>query len=253
MKRFFLKTLRDALFVWITLTVMTIASAVLYTILNIAQVSQNISLLISFVAFVGLIMPSLFLGTWSFVLSPLSLTKSIFVTSIPKVIIVAISVSSILVITSASLNHYVSFDLVLLTIILTIGLVIGVGSELVEYKFSKRRRLEQLEHLVADLSERYQYRRRFPKNDDVLYHLEAGLLLYRQRHYDEALSQYEEVISIEPREVAAYLGAGLVLWKTKRPKEAQRVFRKAKELVNDSKEDLLFVIEKRYLKILNRF
>jgi hypothetical protein len=60
MKGYLLRTLQDALLIWIVLAVGITMTAILYAILNVIQVPESTSLLVSFVTLVGLIILSLF-------------------------------------------------------------------------------------------------------------------------------------------------------------------------------------------------
>ncbi|SRR5713226_461230 len=68
MKRYLLRTLQEAAFVWIALTAGVIITSTLYTVLTISQLPKSTSLLISFVTLVGLIILGLFLPTKSILL-----------------------------------------------------------------------------------------------------------------------------------------------------------------------------------------
>lgn len=68
MKRYLLTTLQDALLIWIVLEIGIIISSVLYAILSIVGVSENISLLIAFLCLIGLIILGLLFPNSFFVL-----------------------------------------------------------------------------------------------------------------------------------------------------------------------------------------
>ena len=81
---------------------------------------------------------------------------------------------------------------------------------------------------------------------DVNLKFKSAELLYKQKRYTEAANKYLKVISIDPKNAKAYLGAGTILFQAKIYLDAGKMFEKY--LTLEQTEDVYLKITKAYLE-----